>query len=97
VISHPETGSPTLFVNPGFAIRFEGLSDSESRLLIDEITEHATSEDNIYRHRWQKHDIVMWDNFSTMHMATGGYQLPMRRVMHRLTVGGYDLEPAIST
>jgi taurine dioxygenase len=96
VIRHPETGIPSLFVNPGFTIRFVGLNDSESQALLDELISHATAPENVYRHKWRKDDIVIWDNYSTMHMATGGFSPPMHRVMHRLTVSGPDLQPARS-
>jgi taurine dioxygenase len=96
VIRQPETGRPSLFVNRGFTIRLLGLDAAESEALIDELIRHATSEDNLYRHQWQVDDIVIWDNFCTMHCATGGYALPMRRMMHRLTVGGPAVEPALS-
>jgi taurine dioxygenase len=94
VVRHPETGLPSLFVNPGFTIRFVGLDDMESQSLLDELIDHATAPENVYRHRWRKDDIVVWDNYSTMHMATGGYAPPMHRLMHRLTVGGPEIEPA---
>jgi alpha-ketoglutarate-dependent taurine dioxygenase len=30
----------------------------------------------------------MWDNSMTQHLAIGDYQLPLRRLMHRVTVNG---------
>ena len=96
VIRDPDTGEPALFTNPGFTIRFEGMGEEESQALVDELCRHATAPGNTYRHKWRVGDMVMWDNFNTMHMAMGGYQLPMRRVMHRLTVGGPELAPALA-
>jgi alpha-ketoglutarate-dependent taurine dioxygenase len=28
-------------------------------------------EQNIYRHQWQPHDLVFWDNRSLIHLAAG--------------------------
>jgi len=39
-----------------------------------------------YRHSWQEHDLVMWDDCSTQHKANFDYALPLRRRMHRTTV-----------
>ena len=63
VVRHPETGAPVLFVNPGFTIRFSGMSEGESEELVDQLATHATKPENVYRHRWQAGDVVLWDNF----------------------------------
>jgi taurine dioxygenase len=94
IIRNPDTGTCSLFVNPGFTIKFADMSDDDSQSLLDTLYRHATAPQNIYRHRWQPDDIVIWDNFATMHMATGGYAAPMRRIMHRITVGGPIVEAA---
>ena len=41
-----------------------------------------------YRHQWRLGDLLMWDNSMTQHLAIGDYQLPLRRLMHRVTVNG---------
>ena len=45
-----------------------------------------------YRHNWQQHDLVMWDDCSTQHKATFDYPASLPRLMHRTTVvGGTEL------
>jgi taurine dioxygenase len=86
--THPETGRQALFVNPHFTTRFEAMSREESAPLLDFLAGHATRPENVYRHRWQVGDVLMWDNRCTMHYAVRDYDESMRRLMHRTTAGG---------
>jgi taurine dioxygenase len=87
VRTHPETGRKALFVNEGFAIGIAGLPEAEAKALLEKLFSHSVHTDNIYRHRWQAGDLVMWDNRCTMHRATE-YDLRFVRSMHRTTVQG---------
>jgi alpha-ketoglutarate-dependent taurine dioxygenase len=84
---HPETGRRSLFVNPGFVSHIAGVSDAESRYLLDLFYAHITKPEHIVRHRWSVGDVVMWDNRSTVHYANRDYG-KQRRVMHRITLRG---------
>jgi taurine dioxygenase len=84
---HPETGRRSLFVNPGFVSHIAGVSDAESRYLLDLFYAHITKPEHIVRHRWSVGDVVMWDNRSTVHYANRDYG-NQRRVMHRITLRG---------
>ena len=84
---HPETGRRGLFVNPGFVSHLAGVSDAESRHLLDLFYAHITKPEHIVRHRWSVGDVVMWDNRSTVHYANRDYG-NQRRVMHRITLRG---------
>jgi alpha-ketoglutarate-dependent taurine dioxygenase len=84
---NPDTGRRGLFVNPGFVSHIEGVSDAESRYLLDLFYAHITRPEHIVRHRWSVGDVVMWDNRSTVHYANRDYG-DQRRVMHRLTLRG---------
>ena len=86
--THPETGRKALFVNPHFTIGFEDMSREESRPLLDFLARHATRPENVYRHRWQVGDVLMWDNRCTMHYAVRDYDESMPRLMHRTTAAG---------
>ena len=87
VRTHRESGKMALFVNPGFTVRIEGMDEDESRELLDELFEHATKPEFIYRHKWQPGQIVASDNRATMHSATGGYG-GKPRTLWRMIVGG---------
>ncbi|MCZ2495308.1 TauD/TfdA family dioxygenase [Xylophilus sp. Kf1] len=87
VRSHPETGRRALFVSEHFTTRLVGLPDDESRDLLRQLFAHSTQDRFVYRHRWQPHDMVFWDNRSVMHLAAGTPD-HLRRRLHRTTVEG---------
>lgn len=84
---HPGTKRPTLFVSEGFTTRIVGVAEEESRELLAALFEHMTASRFIYRHRWQPHDLVFWDNRATVHLATG-CPPHLRRTLYRTTVRG---------
>ncbi|WP_433089467.1 TauD/TfdA dioxygenase family protein [Dactylosporangium sp. CA-052675] len=84
---HPETGRRGLFVNPGFTSHIVGVSEAESRGILDLLHAHLTKPEHIVRHRWRVGDVAMWDNRSTAHYANRDYGTA-RRVMHRVTLRG---------
>ncbi|QNG21297.1 taurine dioxygenase [Rhodococcus triatomae] len=84
---HPETGRKGLFVNPGFTSHIVGVSDAESRSILDLLYAHLTKPEHIVRHRWRLGDLVLWDNRSTAHYANRDYGTA-HRVMHRITLRG---------
>ena len=83
---HPETGRPSLFCSPRFTYRVDGLGPEESGALLDELFAHAARPEFRYRHAWDEGDLVMWDNRCVNHRATGGYEYPDIRLLHRTTV-----------
>jgi taurine dioxygenase len=84
---HPETGRKGIFVNPGFTSHITGVSEFESRAILDLLYAHLTKPEHIVRHRWRAGDVAMWDNRSTAHYANRDYGTE-RRVMHRITLRG---------
>ena len=85
---HPETGRKVLFVNEGFTSEIVGLAPAESRALLSFLFEHSTRAERIYRHRWQLHDLVIWDNRAVLHYAVSDYKGIGWRYMHRTSVQG---------
>ncbi len=49
---------------------------------------HGHPPDFCYRHRSRLGDLLMWDNSMTQHLAISDYALPLRRLMHRVTMNG---------
>ncbi|GIJ48309.1 taurine dioxygenase [Virgisporangium aliadipatigenens] len=84
---HPETGRKGIFVNPGFTSHIVGVSEAESRAILDLLYAHLTKPEHVVRHRWRAGDVAMWDNRSTAHYANRDYG-DARRVMHRITLRG---------
>ena len=84
---HPETGRKSLYISEEVRL-FVGMTQEESRPLIDYLVNQAVRPQNIYRHRWQKDDLVMWDNRCLLHIALADYDRTKLRHMERATVNG---------
>jgi taurine dioxygenase len=87
VRTHPETGRKTLFVSEHFTTRIIGLSPEASDALLRRLFAHSTSAELVYRHQWQPHDLVFWDNRSVTHLAAGTPE-QLRRKLYRTTIEG---------
>lgn len=87
VRTHPENGRKALFVSEGFTTRIVGLPADESRDVLQQLYALSVLEQNIYRHQWQPHDLVFWDNRSLIHLATG-CPAHLRRKLFRTTIQG---------
>lgn len=86
--AHPETGQLGLFGCAGYITGFEGMDEEASNNLLMELYRWQTRPEFQYRHKWQKDMLLMWDNRSVLHMATGGYQ-GHDRLLHRTTIGAH--------
>ena len=84
---HPETGRKALYIGEKVK-RFDGMTEEESRPLIEYLVRHATRPEFVYRHQWRANDIVIWDNRCTMHVALADFDETERRHMERTTVMG---------
>lgn len=83
---HPETGQEAVFGTAGYITGFEGMDPEASNELLFEMYRWQTRPEFQYRHKWQPNMLVMWDNRSVLHMATGGYS-GHDRLLHRTTIG----------
>ena len=82
---HPETKKECLFINPVYTINIEGFSQDESQELLWELYEHMTQDKFVYEHVWNEDMLIMWDNRTVMHQASGGYD-GYDRLLHRITL-----------
>jgi len=87
VRTHAGNGRQALFVSEHFTTRIGGLPLDVSRAVLDEIYAHQTQPHLVYRHRWQPHDLVFWDNRSLLHLAAG-CPADQRRKLYRTTIEG---------
>lgn len=85
VREHPETGRKALFVSPGYTIGIEGMARAESDALLKELFAHQVRPEFVYRHKWWKNMLTLWDNRCLLHAATGGYQ-GHARLLYRITI-----------
>lgn len=85
VRTHRETGKKALFSSAAYIKGFVGMDKSESDALLLELYAHQTKPEFTYSHPWEKGMVVMWDNRSLLHAATGGYD-GYDRLLHRTTI-----------
>jgi alpha-ketoglutarate-dependent taurine dioxygenase len=86
---HPVTGRRSLYISSIYNDAIEGMEDDAARLLIEELGEFAAQPKYMYRHVWEPHDVLMWDNRCTVHAVTP-HDPNERRVMHRTTIVGRE-------
>jgi taurine dioxygenase len=87
VRTHPVTGRKSIYVNPQFTLRIEGLEPDESDAILKVLFAQAVVPEYQFRVRWTPGAIVFWDNRSTQHYAANDYY-PERRRMERTAVVG---------
>ena len=86
---HPETGRKGIFGTFGYTIGIEDMEDQDAMQLLIELSNWQSQEQFQYRHKWKKNMLVMWDNRSVLHKATGGYQ-GHERLLHRTTIAAHQ-------
>ena len=79
----PETGAEALYVNSTYCKGFAGLSSTESSHILRMLLEHALQSRLLYRHTWMPGDVVIWDNWQTLHQAIDNYT--QTRLCYRAT------------
>ena len=84
---HPETSRPALYVNADYTKHFEGMTEEESRPLLEFLYAWAARSEYRWRHHWRVGDLVMWDNASVQHSVVPDVEKG-ERLLHRVTLEG---------
>lgn len=84
--AHPETGREAIYGTIGYVIGYDDVPMEKAAPLLMELHEWQTQDRFVYRHKWEPGMLIMWDNRSVLHKATGGYEGYERR-LHRTTIG----------
>lgn len=88
VRQHPETGRKALYLcHIGITRQIAGMTEEESKPLLNYLFNHATKPDFTCRFRWQVGSMAIWDNRRALHYPVNDYY-GYRRVMHRITIEG---------
>jgi taurine dioxygenase len=95
VVVHPSSRRKALFVNAIYTVRFENMTEAESRSLLDFLFQHCTRPEFTCRFRWKTGSLAIWDNRCTLHYAVNDYD-GQRRLMHRTTIAGEPPVGALS-
>jgi taurine dioxygenase len=85
--THPVTGRRGIFVNNTFTECIDGVSEKESRLLLEFLCGLVATPEFCMRLRWRVGTLAIWDNRRTCHYALADYY-PQRRKMQRASVCG---------
>lgn len=82
---HTETGELAIYSTAGYIQGFVGLDARESKPLLEALYAHQGSSQFVYVHKWEPEMLVLWDNRSVLHKATGGYD-GYERLLYRTTI-----------
>lgn len=88
VRTHPDSGRKALYFHPVKAENIEGMDAAESQALLADLLERAVRPEFIYRHKWCKGDMLIWDNRAAMHRASFDYDPHEHRLLYRVLVRG---------
>jgi taurine dioxygenase len=86
VLTHPITGRPVLYCNPGYAVRINELDEAESDRTLARLFAHQLQPQFQYTHRWTEGDVLVWDHIGTLHSAIADYGPDEHRLMKRCQV-----------
>ncbi len=86
VRTHPRTGRKSVYLS-SHAGTILGWPLPEARLLLRDLTEHATQREFTYSHQWREGDLVIWDNRQTMHRGRP-FPADEPRDVRRTTIAG---------
>jgi taurine dioxygenase len=86
LLTHPITGRKVLYANPGYSISISNMSATESDQLLNYLFELQCQDKYLYRFKWRKNSLLIWDNMGTMHNAVADYNANEHRYIKRCQV-----------
>ena len=95
VRNNPRTGRKSLYL-ASHATRVMEMPVAEGRLLLNDLTLHATQRRLVFSHEWRDGDLVIWDNLATMHRATEFDDAKYHRELRRVTTIDVPLTEAVA-
>ena len=84
VATHPESGRKMLFVSELMTREIVGMSERESRTVLDFLFAHQTRPEFQCRWHWEPKSLVLWDNYATIHRGIFDFGMT-HRLMHRVS------------
>ena len=85
-LAHPITGRKLLYANPGYSMRINELSEKDSDETLAFLFEHQTRPEYRYTFQWTEGDVLVWDDFVTIHNAIPDYAPHEHRLIKRCQV-----------
>ncbi|HXI38154.1 MAG TPA: TauD/TfdA family dioxygenase [Burkholderiales bacterium] len=85
-LTHPISGRKVLYANPGYSVRINELPQKESDDTLALLFAHQLKPEYRYSFQWTEGDVLMWENFGTIHNAVADYGPGERRLIKRCQV-----------
>ena len=87
IITHPATGRKSLYISRLMSAQIEGFSKAESEAALEQLFDISEDPAIVYEHEWKLGDLVIWDNWCSIH-ARKDFPRDQPRLMRRLTIEG---------
>ncbi|MBK20345.1 MAG: hypothetical protein CMM52_16055 [Rhodospirillaceae bacterium] len=87
-VTHPITGRKALYISRLMSARIEGLAPDENEEILEQLFDLSEDPSVVFEHEWKLGDMVMWDNYASIHMRKD-FPRDEPRLMRRLTLKGY--------
>lgn len=85
-LDHPITDRKVLYANPGYSMKINELSERESAETLAFLFAHQTQPKFRYAHQWRERDVLVWEDFGTIHNAIPDYLPYEHRLIKRCQV-----------
>ena len=85
-LTHPITGRKVLYANPGYSMRINELPKKESDEILAFLFAHQLKPEYRFSFQWTEGDVLMWENFGTIHNAVADYGPDEHRLIKRCQV-----------
>ena len=70
VVTNPDTMMKSVYMSLVSTEKIESLDKALSIKILEQIEKFCTQDRYVYRHKWEKGDVVVWNNLRSMHKAT---------------------------
>lgn len=87
-VTHPVTKRKALYISRLMSAKIEGLAPDENEAILNQLFDISEDPSVVFEHEWAKGDLVMWDNYASIHMRRD-FPRDEPRLMRRLTLDGY--------
>jgi taurine dioxygenase len=88
VREHPDAGTKAIYFHALKIDHIDGMSPEDTREFVKSLLDEIENPKFLYRHKWRKNDLLIWDNRSALHQAFFDYDLSQERLLQRVIIKG---------
>lgn len=63
----PHLDRKAIIASEQMTVHVDGVDDAEGDAFLQDLYGHVYADDNVYTHRWQRNDVIIWDNIALHH------------------------------